>query len=127
MTVSCIVTNVHSSINPSLSFPPSSPDTLLPRLPPESPAASAAEDLPSSIPPLALAADKRLRGLNSKAFRSRISDFYHLQRERGVKKSVGGKGGGPDRGQRAVSAVVNSGKLFNAPNELLYFLYSVDS
>lgn len=82
VTVSCIVTNVHSSINPSLSFPPSSPVSLLPRLPPESPAASEAEDLPSSIPPLALAADKRLRGLNSKAFRSRIGDFYHLQRER---------------------------------------------
>lgn len=29
VTVSCIVTNVHSSINPSLSFP-----SLLPRLPP---------------------------------------------------------------------------------------------
>lgn len=44
------------------------------------------------------------------------------ERERSKKRASAGKGGGPDRGQGAVSAAVNSGKLFNAPNELLYFL-----
>lgn len=53
--------------------------------------------------------------------------FITCREREELKRASAGKGGGLDRGQRAVSAVVNSGKLFNAPNELLYFLYSVDS